>query len=228
VKKYVLWDVDGTLLLNGPRAGSLYDEAIEYVAGIETGGVRPAEHGKVDGQIIAERLAEYGLDADLHDAVTERLEQLAQERHSGPDRREVAPGVRDALEAVAAAGWTNALLTGNSRVRAQAKLSGAGLEPDLFDWDSSFFGDRARARTEVTAAAAVALGEHPHVIVGDTPSDDWAAAEAGIPFIAVATGIYPAEDLRKTGALAVLDDLVRGRDALLAELERLGSLTPSP
>ncbi|MCU1437099.1 MAG: hydrolase [Naasia sp.] len=226
--KYVLWDVDGTLLLNGPRAGSLYDEAIEQVADITTGGVRPAEHGKVDGQIIAERLAEYGLDAGLHAAVQARLEDLSAERHRGADRRELTPGVREALEAVAAAGWTNALLTGNSLSRARVKLEGAGLDPRRFDWEASFFGDRARARTELTQAASAALRGKPHVIVGDTPSDDRAAAAVGIPFIAVATGVYPAEELRRTGAIAVLDDLVTGRAALLAELDGLSEPALSP
>lgn len=218
--KYVLWDVDGTLLLNGPRAGSLYDEAIEQIAGISPSGPRPAEHGKVDGQIIAERLAEHGLSPDLHHAVADRLDDLSVERHTGADRRQLAPGVHEALDAVLAAGWTNCLLTGNSPRRARVKLEGAGLDPTLFDWERSFFGDQARARSELTTAASAALHGSPRVIVGDTPSDDAAAAAVGIPFLAVATGVFPARELERTGAVFVMPDLVTGLPDLLAYLRQ--------
>ncbi len=212
----MLWDIDGTLLRNAKSGGGLYDEAIQQVTGFTPLGPRPAEHGKVDGQIIAERLAEYGLPAVAQDAVARRLDELALERHAGgSDVREPVPGAHEALAAVGAAGWTNALLTGNSTTRARAKLVGAGLDPDLFDWEHSFFGGTARARTDVTAQAASALAGEPHVIVGDTPTDDVAAAAAGIPFIGVATGIFPVERLRQTGAVLVLPDLVAGLDDLL-------------
>ncbi len=61
----VLWDVDGTLLLNSASAGRLYDRAIAEVVGTEPSGRRPNEHGKTDAQIIVERLADQGLGADL-------------------------------------------------------------------------------------------------------------------------------------------------------------------
>ncbi|BDZ46631.1 HAD hydrolase-like protein [Naasia aerilata] len=116
---------------------------------------------------------------------------------------------------MAAEGWVNALLTGNSSVRARTKFLGAGLDPAVFDWEHSFFGGTARARTEVTAAAAAALAGQPHLIIGDTPTDDTAAAAAGIPFLAVATGAFSVERLRRTGAVLVLPDLVSGLDDLL-------------
>lgn len=217
--KYVLWDIDGTLLRNAAGGGgTLYDEAIAQVTGFTPPGQRPAEHGKVDGQIIAERLAEYDLPASLHTNVATRLDQLAVERHAGTDRRQIAPGVREAIAAVAGDGWTNALLTGNSPTRARAKLTGAGLDPDLFDWEHSYFGGTARTRTDVTAAASHALRGSAHVIIGDTPADDLAAAAAGIPFLAVATGAFPASVLRETRAVVVLDDLVSELDALLGAL----------
>jgi phosphoglycolate phosphatase-like HAD superfamily hydrolase len=227
VAAYVLWDIDGTLLRNAKYGGSLYDEAVQDVTGFTPLGPRPAEHGKVDGQIIAERLAEYGLPADAQDAVARRLDELAMEKHAaGADRRELVAGAREALDAVAEAGWTNALLTGNSIVRARAKFLGAGLDLDLFDWEHSFFGGTARARTDVTAQAAAALAGRPHVIVGDTPTDDVAAAAAGIPFIGVATGIFSVARLRQTGAVLVLPDLVEGLGDLLAWLRTVPAEEP--
>lgn len=223
MNRFVLWDVDGTLLMNGAKAGSLYDEAIEYVSGYAPGGTRPGEHGKTDGQIIAERLAQYELDPDLHGAVGAKLDELSVVASTGSHRRTPTPGVDAALAAVADEGWTNALLTGNSPTRARAKLSGAGIDVDAFDWEHSFFGDRSRQRSEITAAARAALLDQPSVIIGDTPSDDLAAATAGIPFIAVATGIFSAAELRTTGAVVVLDDLISGLPELRSMLRTLAS-----
>lgn len=219
---YVLWDVDGTLVLNGARASRLYDEAIEAVTGFIPDSPGQGEHGKTDGQIVAERLAQYGLDPDLHSSIGTKLNELSIEAYSGEYRREVAPGVQAALNAVREAGWVNAILTGNSIDRARVKIAGAGLDVDGFDWSHSFFGDQARQRSEVTAAAVAAL-DGPSVIVGDTPSDDVAAQAAGIPFIAVATGVFSAEKLGETGALVVLDDLASGLDTLIATLATLKS-----
>ena len=219
---YLLWDVDGTLLLNSSQASRMYDVAIEQVTGFVPDTAGPGEHGKTDGQIIAERLAQYDLDPGLHAAIGARLDELSTDLYLGGGAgREVAPGVPEALAAVRDAGWINTLLTGNSPTRARVKLVGAGLDAADFDWEHSFFGDRTRARREITDAAAAALGAQPRVIVGDTPSDGSAADAAGIPFIAVATGVFDAGVLSGTSALAVLDDLVSGLDELLDVLSRL-------
>ena len=127
----------------------------------------------------------------------------------------------DALTAVAARGWHNALLTGNSLVRARVKLAGAGLGPDWFDWDRSFFGATARDRSEITRAARQALPTETLVIIGDTPRDDEAAAAAGIPFIGIATGVFTVDDLSETGAVLVVADLAGSLDAVLATVEGL-------
>jgi len=49
---YVLWDVDGTLLLNGVNAGGLYGEALELAIGRPLERPVPRVHGKTDGQIL--------------------------------------------------------------------------------------------------------------------------------------------------------------------------------
>ena len=110
---HVLWDVDGTLLLNGPRAGSMYHRAIELAAGEELEDRTVHAHGKTDGQIIWETLDLYGLPASLHAAVRERLEGMSRVEHYGAGRREVPVGVPRLVADVAGRGWVNALLTGN-------------------------------------------------------------------------------------------------------------------
>jgi phosphoglycolate phosphatase-like HAD superfamily hydrolase len=218
--------VDGTLLLNGGHPGRLYDEAIADVAGVRPAGVRQAEHGKTDAQIITERLVASGLDPQLLPAVAARLDELSEAGSTGPWARRVAPGVEAALDAVAAAGWTSGVLTGNSPARVRFKFAGAGVDAGRFDWRHSYFGDRALTREAITTAARADLGpDVVAVILGDTPSDAAAADAVGFPFLAVATGVFSAEELAATSAVVVVPDLEQGRAAVL---DTLGRLAPTP
>lgn len=216
--RIVLWDVDGTLLLNSATAGTFYTDAIREVAGV---GPRPGEppgaveHGKTDAQIITERLTRWGGDPALLAAVSARIDELSEAYRTDAARRTPAPGVAAAMPALAAAGWTNGLLTGNSPHRARVKLEGAGVDVEAFDWAHSYFGDRAVIRSAITAEAAAALAGSTAVIVGDTPADGAAADAVGFPFVAVATGVYGEEELRRTNAVLVVPDLVEGLPALL-------------
>ncbi|GAA4744760.1 haloacid dehalogenase-like hydrolase [Amnibacterium soli] len=221
--KTVLWDVDGTLLLNSAKAGTFYHDAIREVAGVGPvpGEPHAVEHGKTDGQIISERLTRWGGDPALFDAVSRRMDELSDAYLTDAARRRAAPGVDAALHAVAEAGWANGLLTGNSRHRARVKLEGAGLDVDAFDWERSYFGDRYLRRSDLTAAARDDLAGASALILGDTPADGEAADAVGFPFIAVATGVYSAEELRRTSAVLVMQDLEHGLPALLDSLRTL-------
>ena len=217
----ILWDVDGTLVLNGKDAGNLYHEAIELAVGHPIANRLPNTHGKTDGQILRESLEAHGLNAGLHASASRHLDELSRLRHENGNHRELAPGVAEALTATAAAGYRNALLTGNSANRSRYKVTGAGLSADLFEWDHSYFGDVTPVRSDLTLRAAA---EHPDdvlVIVGDTLGDDVAATAAGLAFIAVATGVFAAEQLRETNAIVVVEDLATGLDAVLAALDGL-------
>ena len=225
----ILWDVDGTLLLNAfSGGGELYHSAVERAVGRELSPPLPRTHGKPDGLILSEILTHFGFGDEWHEPARVALDELSQERAERGDRREVAPGVEDALRACAAHGWVNALLTGNSLTRSRVKLEGAGLTAAAlgdaaFDWQRSFFGATARDRSEITRAARAALPEETLVIVGDTPRDDEAAVAAGIPFIAVATGAFSVEELQRTGAILVVPQLADTLDqvtAAIAGLER--------
>ncbi|MGT2426797.1 HAD family hydrolase [Amnibacterium kyonggiense] len=221
--RIVLWDVDGTLLLNSRRAGAFYHDAIREVAGVEPPPDEPhaVEHGKTDAQILTERLVRWGGDLALLDAVSARMDELSDAYLTDAARREAAVGVPAALAAFAEAGWTNGLLTGNSPHRARVKLQGAGIDTASFDWARSYFGDRFVRRSDLTAAAKEDLGGATAVILGDTPADGAAADAVGFPFLAVATGAYGVEDLLATSARAVVPDLERGLPALLQTLAAL-------
>ena len=217
---HILWDVDGTLVFNGKDAGNLYHQAVELTIGRRLANPLPNMHGKTDGRVLTETLAAHGLDAGLHSAASAQLDELSLARHEAGNHRQLCPGVPEILAATATAGWNNALLTGNSANRSRYKLTGAGLDPETFDWTSSYFGNVTPVRSDLTVQARAEL-DGALVIIGDTPRDDDAAVVAGIPFIAVATGAFTADELRATGAILVVDDLESGRDEVLAALAAL-------
>jgi phosphoglycolate phosphatase-like HAD superfamily hydrolase len=215
---YILWDVDGTLVRNGKDAGNLYHEAVELAVGHAIELRLPNRHGKTDGQVLTETLEAHGLDAGLHKLASEHLDELSRIRHENGNHRELCPGVADALAAASALGWTNALLTGNSASRSRYKISGAGVDPELFDWEHSYFGHVTPVRSDLTLQASRDLEGSRIIIIGDTPRDDEAARVAGIPFIAVATGVYATDELRQTSAVLVMEDLDSGLEELKAAL----------
>ncbi len=205
----VLWDIDGTLVLNAASPGNLYHLALERAVGRDLTLRVGHQHGRTDAGLIAEHVRAHDFDDALIPTVSGHLRDLTDERFRAGDHRKPAPGARELVQRFAVLGWRNGLLTGNSEHRARVKLRGAGFDLEAFDWAHSFFGDEEVDRAGVTGRAADALRGERAVIVGDTPRDGEAADAAGIPFLAVATGVYDVEALRATSAVAVARDCVQ-------------------
>lgn len=219
----VLWDIDGTLVLNAASPGNLYHLALERAVGRDLTLRVGHQHGRTDAGLIAEHVRAHDFDDALIPTVSGHLRDLTDERFLAGDHRKPAPGARELVQRFAVLGWRNGLLTGNSEHRARVKLRGAGFDLEAFDWEHSFFGDEEVDRAGVTGRAAAALRGERAVIVGDTPRDGEAADVAGIPFLAVATGVYDVEALRSTRAVAVARDCVQ--DVQLIE-DAIAALAP--
>ncbi|QQD77381.1 HAD family hydrolase [Curtobacterium sp. YC1] len=219
----VLWDIDGTLVMNASSPGNLYHLALERAVGRDLTLRVGHQHGRTDAGLIAEHVRAHELEDDLIPTVGRHLRDLTAERHASGDHRSPVPGAKALLSRFADLGWRNGLLTGNSAYRARVKLTGAGFDPDLFDWEHSYFGDTEVDRAGVTRRAAAELAGTRAVIVGDTPRDGEAADAAGIPFLAVATGVYDVEALRHTNAVTIARDC--RQDATLIE-DAIAALPP--
>jgi len=218
----ILWDVDGTLVSNDESDERLFVAATESVLGPLLEIVHPYRHGKTDRQQVTEYLEANGGHAGQADQGSSHLIDHSEVHFAEPGERIALPGVREALEALTAAGHVNAILTGNSDVRARLKLRSAGLSAEHFDWSSSFFGGAAGSRIDLTHAASVYAAERGlvPVVIGDTAADSHAAEMAGIDFIGVATGVYSTEELRATTNILVVDDLEAGARSVLDVLAR--------
>jgi phosphoglycolate phosphatase-like HAD superfamily hydrolase len=224
----LLFDIDGTLIRERPLAHQrAMLDAIERVYGVA---FEPGEdpiavvgpHGKTDRQIVREILAARGVDGGAVDDGFERFEQVSCELHHAGERPLLAGDARErtvaALAALAAAGHTLALLTGNLEPIGRRKMELAGLGA-FFAAGQGAFGSDAEARPELVPIARARAGAnglaHPAadtLVIGDTPLDVAAAHADGVRAIGVSGTRFSGADLLAAGADDAVDEL--------AELER--------
>src|SRR5688500_165014 len=215
--KLILFDIDGTLVLTGGAGIRAMNRAGEEILGVLNllDGIPCA--GRTDWIILHDALTKTGheLDEDLFGRIRDaHIRYLAEEiEHPGDGVKDVMPGVRELLPALRSRDdVTLGLLTGNFEEAARIKL-------DHFDlWEyfrCGAFGDDAADRNAlvpfaVDRARACGLGDFAYgdvIVIGDTPSDVACARAVGAVPVAVATGTYSLDALRKTGAPIVLEDL---------------------
>ena len=214
--RLILFDIDGTLLLGGPRLRRWFGQSLQTVYGLAGDIDGHSFSGKTDPQIVTELMLGAGLSEDevfgllpdlkavylgrMREELTAEDMTLLPEVVSVLSRLEEEPDV------------TLGLLTGNWEAGARSKLA-------CFDLNRFFpfgaFGDDREDRTDLPPVAlerASEQGAYPFsaeetLIVGDSPRDVTCARAHGIKVAAVATGYTPMERLRATGADWVLGGL---------------------
>ncbi len=215
--RFVLWDIDGTLVSVGGLGAEVFDRAIEA-----TLGRRPPERvrmsGKTDPQIVGEYLEMLAVEdpAGQLESVLEHLErELAAAEHEMRGGGRMLPGVTAVIDELAAGGGVlQSVLTGNIAPNARLKLAAFGLD-GLLDLEVGAYGSDHADRRMLVPVALARLAERRHVelapgqvwIVGDTANDLACARAAGARCLLVATGRAPLEDLAALGPDAVLADL---------------------
>jgi phosphoglycolate phosphatase len=214
--RLILFDVDGTLLMTGGRAGRVLIAAISSVFG-KVGDFRRFRYsGKTDPQIVHELMASTGVPRDdvergLSEVFRLYLDSLRQ--ILPPGSLEPLSGVREVLATLAGRDDVAlGLLTGNIEGGAQVKLASAGLE-GFFPF-GAFGSDSADRNVLVPVARQRALAMfscefqgHNTVVVGDAEADIHCARAGGARAVAVATGWTPKEDLAALQPDALLDSL---------------------
>ena len=198
----LLWDIDGTLLLN---AADAHADAMQ-AAITETYGIAELPQGQfelagmTDPAIARRLLTLAGVDAKLIDdklpeffelAVREYVERAPE---SLADR--INPGVDAVLDELTSA-HDFALVTGNLEPIARIKLRAAGIGHHFASGQGGF-GSDSEDRAELPPIARRRAGDHPRedtVVIGDTPRDIACARADGVRVIAIATGPFAAGDL---------------------------------
>lgn len=226
--RLVLWDIDGTLVDSAGLGRDAFLEAFEEVTGSPPARLVPFA-GRTDPEIALDMLEVAGIeDSEQLLGDFERALAAAMSRRAGLVRElgRPFPGVRESLERLRdESGVTQSLLTGNIEPNAEVKLAAFGLD-QLLDLEIGAYGSDHRVRGELVKVArrkaldlrGAAFDPDEVVLVGDTPLDVAAAIAGGARAVGVATGPFGEDDLRHSGADAVLPDLADIESVLTAVL----------
>jgi phosphoglycolate phosphatase-like HAD superfamily hydrolase len=207
----IFWDIDGTLLTTARAGIHAWEEALQTrVEGpVDLSQFQSA--GLTDVDISRRLVAAYGIHPTAAEGLLRDYESRLAEclgRRTGA----VLPNVRPILERLRGRPDVHsALLTGNTRAGAAAKLRHYGLA-EFFEGGafSDAADDRAAIARDALAQACAIVGrvspERVYVI-GDTPHDVACGKAIGARVVAVATGGYSLEQLRATEPWWLLDSL---------------------
>jgi phosphoglycolate phosphatase-like HAD superfamily hydrolase len=228
MRKLVLFDIDGTLVLTGAAGLRAMNKACAELVGHADALAGIPVAGRTDRIILSDVAERVGrpMDAALLQELREKYVAHLREEIQLPGRgtKAVMPGVRALLDALARRDDVFVgLLTGNFE-------SGARIKLEHFDLWRYFrcgaFGDDSPDRNTLVPFAlerarrcglADITTEHI-LVVGDTPHDVACARAVGAVPVAVATGSFSTEQLQATGAEIVFRDL-SDTDAFLRLLE---------
>ena len=202
-----LFDIDGTLLH--------CRDAVHYFGfchALTTFAGRPVDilglpvQGKIDPGILREAFARVGVpESEWRPRMSDILDEMAKhvEAHAGDFQIDILPGVPGVLQHLRAKGAKLGTGTGNLERIGWAKLQACGLR-EFFDFGGFSNGYEQRGAM-IAGAAGTARGltrpDAAILVLGDTPGDIEAARFAGLEVLAVATGIFAAEQLQQADHL---------------------------
>ena len=199
-----LFDIDGTLLHTGGAGQAAMEAALEEEFNVARRSADIPYAGRTDCAIAADLLRFHGIEANADvirrftEAYLQRLPTFLKERDGL-----ILPGIRELLATLAARDdLLMGLLTGNFAAGARLKLEHYGLA-GYFRFGG--YGDCHHHRDDVARTALEevrrTLGDRLNPerlwVIGDTPSDIRCGRAIGARVVAVATGVFPMEQLAR-------------------------------
>ena len=218
-KALILWDVDGTLVEMGRGREDKHHRAIELISERSIS-KQIRRGGQTDFEIISELVRVNDIDPGVIPSALDLLDKLTNDELQRQPLL-ATPNAKLTIDEFAKRGYTNGLLTGNTRARAIAKLDSAGLIKQinqLYFYDGQLAQNRFQLGQYVSESLS-RLGIHDVLIVGDTPLDIQASRSAGFSCVAVATGSFSSNDLASYDPDFLIQDLFVGFDDLLRFIE---------
>ncbi len=225
--KFVLFDIDGTLIDSGGAGTKSLGLAFEELFCVKDAFKAINMAGKTDIQIIREGLELHCIQYSngiIPEFLTVYVKHL--KNNIKKSNGHVKKGIREALNSLSSdKGFILGILTGNTEAGARIKL-------ESFDLDSYFdvgaFGDDNEDRNNLLQIAIDKLHKQSSlkvspgecVVIGDTPRDINCSKPYGAFSIAVATGPYSLKELEDAGADIVFEDL-SDTSRLMSVLKRM-------
>lgn len=228
--KYLLWDIDGTLLLSARAGIDALREAIRLRYDCNGFEFSHELAGCTDSHIVKKAITDLKGSCKSSDAaglmiLYHRLLPDFLKSHPGY----LLPNVQNVLSYLKDndTGYRSALLTGNAGRAARMKLSHYGIEA-FFDYSISAFGELSENRSVLAEAVFQKLYvQNPAIraeeitIIGDTPHDIKCAEAIGARSLIILAGSsYNEEELRKYNPWKILPRLPDDSNDFLSELSQ--------
>lgn len=211
----VLFDIDKTLIDRSECHHQAFIHAFREIYNVDTSVDVINYHGKTDPQIMHEVLLKEGLDEkDVCPLKNDFIECLSNYFVANVkyDKIEVMDGAVSLLKELEKQKVLLGLLTGNIEIIAYAKLNHVDL--DHYFKLGGFGSDSYHRPNLVLKAIQRAQTNFGFIrnktnifVVGDTPLDVAAGLKADILTIGVASGEYSVDELKKSGAHFVFENL---------------------
>jgi HAD superfamily hydrolase (TIGR01509 family) len=226
----VLWDFDGPIcrLFAGHAADQVADDLVEWLEGRGLHGLLTEdERRSLDPHIVLRAVDRRHRGSDL---VAELEERLTQEELLATATAMPTPYADPLIRTWTAVGSRLAIATNNSPRVVRTYLASRGL--------TSCFAPHIYGRTQqlnhlkpdpyCLNRALNAMGSAPGdaLMIGDTPSDLFAAEAAGVPFLGYARNERKEKLLRDAGATTIVDSLKPVLDLLRETPPPRGPLLP--
>lgn len=202
--KGVLLDVDGTLVLSNDAHAQAWAEAFErfgYKVAFDQ--VRPLI-GMGGDKLVPKLVLGLNKDSGIGKEISEYRSKLFLDKYA--PGLQPAPGSRELVKRLQREGLKLIAASSSGKEQLSALLAAAGVDDLLHEATTSSDTDQSKPEPDIIHAALEKLGLPPGqvLLIGDTPYDLEAAAQAGVEVIAVRCGGWSDPEL--AGALAVYDD----------------------
>ena len=217
MKPLLAWDIDGTLLTSGGAGRNALNGAFFECFGVEDVFLRVDFRGRIDPSLVQEAFAVANRPFDSAEAEFLKqtyLRRLREELEARAANMTVHPGAEKAVLRCAPSA-NNALLTGNWREGAFAKLQAAGLDGH-FSWGA--FGGDGEVRNDLVPvlrkrALEKGIDAERVVVIGDTPADVACARAGNAEVVVVTTGGCSREQLEAAKPDLLLTNLEADAEA---------------
>ena len=209
-EKLILWDIDGTLLKTSrQRTIPLHLEVVRNL-GSNFSSIPFETAGMTDSEILNRLLSLSGLrrGARVIKSALDELDRLSN-LSDNETHFQILPGVVDTLERLRLTSWKSGVLTGNTFLRAKSKIGKSELSR-FFDEMYFFTCIAGESRQDIANRVRtnlMALQIKMVVVIGDTPADIEMARKVGFQVIAVATGKFSSDELKRNKPDLLIDGL---------------------
>lgn len=227
MKKLTLFDVDGTLLGSAETHHRAFCKAFKEIYGVD---VQPSEivgrSGMTDQQVIYDVLKEKGFNRnEVKEKIEKYMELMVNLFEEMEKDVEVLPGVQKLLRKLKEHNVLTGLVTGNLEPIARGKLKKVDLN-NYFKF-GGFESDK-ESREELVSLVINRAESNFHFQFkenknvyhfGDTPYDVRAGNQNNAITMAILTGTYSREELKKSGADFIFESL-ESTDQILERIIR--------